>query len=455
MTAGIGSGTPAKPPAAKRMKKNRRMDGCMTGDVILDAVYCFPRTARRIPGNFPVHVPRVARSDCSSCHVTQPTSPIGRDASSSFALADLAWKGQNACLKAGLMTTEVVLAKEEKKKTTDLGGASNDLRGGSKPRGGQRASDASARRTAPAGNTIAVVLDLSSPPVNLPQIVAGGRMPGNLSLRLSTPAGPVFKGSALPPAPNATSPEWEAPTFTVAARCRVAATLALFVFAALSNLSVLISVRWGRGYRLAAHLRPLIASLASADLLMTFVVMPLDAVWNMTVQWYAGDVLCKLLCFLKLFAMHSVAFILVVVSLDRYRAILHPLDSLDAGLRNKRMLLVAWMLSLLLASPQSVAPLRLAGVDPWAGAPKGPRRTTLPTSWTLILHGCFEPVRHAGPPPSCQNGVRKAVGAPPTSGPKNFCFQSSLAFAADRQMSRHLLTCKRSAAAKPRDPPAR
>ncbi|CAN9504183.1 unnamed protein product [Ophioblennius macclurei] len=145
---------------------------------------------------------------------------------------------------------------------------------------------------------------------------------------------------------------WEAPAFTVAARCRVAATLVLFVFAAISNLSVLISVCWGRGYRLAAHLRPLIANLASADLMMTFVVMPLDAVWNITVQWYAGDVLCKLLCFLKLFAMHSAAFILVVVSLDRYRAILHPLDSLDAGLRNRRMLLVAWIMSLLLASPQ-------------------------------------------------------------------------------------------------------
>ena len=154
--------------------------------------------------------------------------------------------------------------------------------------------------------------------------------------------------SSAPPSP----PPWEAPSFTVAAHCRVAVTLVLFVFAACSNLSVLISVCWGRGYRLAAHLRPLIASLASADLVMTFVVMPLDAVWNITVQWYAGDVMCKLLCFLKLFAMHSAAFILVVVSLDRHRAILHPLDSLDAGVRNRRMLLVAWTLSLLLASPQ-------------------------------------------------------------------------------------------------------
>lgn len=174
-------------------------------------------------------------------------------------------------------------------------------------------------------------------------------MTGNLSLWTSTPA-TVF--SLLSSSASPSPPPWQAPTFTVAARCRVAATLVLFVFAAISNLSVLISVCWGRGYRLAAHLRPLITSLASADLVMTFVVMPLDAVWNITVQWYAGDVMCKLLCFLKLFAMHSAAFILVVVSLDRYRAILHPLDSLDAGLRNRRMLLVAWTLSVLLASPQ-------------------------------------------------------------------------------------------------------
>uniref|UniRef100_UPI0037E76826 gonadotropin-releasing hormone II receptor-like n=1 Tax=Semicossyphus pulcher TaxID=241346 RepID=UPI0037E76826 len=176
-------------------------------------------------------------------------------------------------------------------------------------------------------------------------------MSGNVSLWVSPPDDPLnvsfsLLNSSAPPSPP------PLPSFTVAARCRVAATLVLFVFAACSNLSVLISVCWGRGYRLAAHLRPLIASLASADLVMTFVVMPLDAVWNITVQWYAGDIMCKLLTFLKLFAMHSAAFILVVVSLDRYRAILHPLDSLDAGLRNRRMLLVAWTLSLLLASPQ-------------------------------------------------------------------------------------------------------
>ncbi|CAK6982151.1 gonadotropin-releasing hormone II receptor-like [Scomber scombrus] len=167
-------------------------------------------------------------------------------------------------------------------------------------------------------------------------------MPGNWSiLTLSSLAPP--NSSQFPPLTD-----WEAPSFTRAAQFRVGATLVLFLFAACSNLALLASVWRGRGRRLASHLRPLILSLASADLMMTFVVMSLDAVWNVTVQWYGGDALCKLLCFLKLFAMHASAFILVVISLDRQHAILHPLDALSAHRRNRRMLLLAWSLSLLL-----------------------------------------------------------------------------------------------------------
>ncbi|NP_001138452.1 gonadotropin releasing hormone receptor 1 [Danio rerio] len=186
-------------------------------------------------------------------------------------------------------------------------------------------------------------------------------MSGNVSLSLIS----LLENSSLASSSSPQSPQWETPTFTTAARYRVVATLVLFVFAAVSNLSVLISVTRGRGRHLASHLRLLIASLASADLVMTFVVMPLDAIWNITVQWYAGDAMCKLLCFLKLFAMHSAAFILVVVSLDRHHAILHPLEALDAGRRNRRVLLAAWILSVLLASPQLFIyrALKAEGVD--------------------------------------------------------------------------------------------
>ncbi|MEQ2192278.1 hypothetical protein XENOCAPTIV_009488 [Xenoophorus captivus] len=167
----------------------------------------------------------------------------------------------------------------------------------------------------------------------------------------------ALPSSSIPPTPVNISQypsltNWEPPSFTRAAQFRVGATFFLFVFAACSNLALLTSVWCGRGRRLSSHLRPLMLSLASADLMMTFVVMPLDAVWNITVQWYGGDALCKLLCFLKLFAMHASAFILVVISLDRHHAILHPLDALSAHRRNRCMLLLAWSLSLLLASPQ-------------------------------------------------------------------------------------------------------
>ncbi|XP_077431061.1 gonadotropin-releasing hormone II receptor-like [Vanacampus margaritifer] len=113
------------------------------------------------------------------------------------------------------------------------------------------------------------------------------------------------------------------------------------------------SVCGGRGRgRPASRLRPLMVSLASADLMMTFVVMPLDAAWNVTVQWYGGDALCRLLSFLKLLAMYASASALVVIGLDRHRAIVRPLRALSARRRNRRMLALAWGLSLLLAAPQ-------------------------------------------------------------------------------------------------------
>uniref|UniRef100_A0A8C8RLL2 Gonadotropin-releasing hormone receptor n=1 Tax=Pelusios castaneus TaxID=367368 RepID=A0A8C8RLL2_9SAUR len=140
------------------------------------------------------------------------------------------------------------------------------------------------------------------------------------------------------------------PTFSTAAKVRVAITFVLFLSSACFNIAVLWSVT--QKYRKRPHLRILIVNLAAADLLVTFVVMPLDAAWNITVQWYAGDLACRALMFLKLVAMYASAFITVVISLDRQAAILNPLSMGDAKKKNKAMLCVAWALSLLLALPQ-------------------------------------------------------------------------------------------------------
>ncbi|XP_077576462.1 gonadotropin-releasing hormone II receptor-like [Stigmatopora nigra] len=143
----------------------------------------------------------------------------------------------------------------------------------------------------------------------------------------------------------ANASRWEAPAFGGAARFRVGATALLFAVAAAGNLALAASLR----RRPPSRLRPLVAGLAAADLMMTFVAMPSDAVWNVTVQWYGGDALCRLLSFLKLLAMQASASVLTLIGLDRRRAVVRPLS---ARRGNRGALALAWSLSLLLAAPQ-------------------------------------------------------------------------------------------------------
>ncbi|KAM9765938.1 gonadotropin-releasing hormone II receptor-like [Menidia menidia] len=140
------------------------------------------------------------------------------------------------------------------------------------------------------------------------------------------------------------------PTFTTAAKARVIITFILCVLSAFCNLAVL----WAacRDGKRKSHVKVLIINLTAADLLVTFVVMPVDAVWNITVQWLAGDLACRLLMFLKLQAMYSCAFVTVVISLDRQSAILNPLAINKARGRNRVMLTVAWGMSVVLSLPQ-------------------------------------------------------------------------------------------------------
>ncbi|RLW03674.1 hypothetical protein DV515_00006484 [Chloebia gouldiae] len=140
---------------------------------------------------------------------------------------------------------------------------------------------------------------------------------------------------------------WVEPRFTQAAKVRVIITAIFFLLAAGSNAAVLGSLLRKRR---KSHVQPLILSLALADLLVTVMVMPLDAAWNVTVQWYGGDISCKILNFLKLFAMYAAALVLVVISLDRHAAILHPFSR--AHHRNGMLLRAAWAGSVLLALPQ-------------------------------------------------------------------------------------------------------
>ncbi|KAM6435379.1 gonadotropin-releasing hormone receptor isoform 2-T2 [Liasis olivaceus] len=155
---------------------------------------------------------------------------------------------------------------------------------------------------------------------------------------------------------------FQLPTFSTAAKIRVAVTVALFLCSTGTNVAMLRSVT--QKFQHKPHLRILLVNLAAADLLVTFVVMPLDAVWNVTVQWYAGDLACRLLMFLKLVAMYACSFVTVVISLDRWAAVLHPLRVSRAKRKSKTMLCVAWALSFVLAIPQISRKMARANASP-------------------------------------------------------------------------------------------
>lgn len=139
------------------------------------------------------------------------------------------------------------------------------------------------------------------------------------------------------------------PTFTTAAKLRVVITFTLCGISTLCNLAVLWAAH---RQRRKSHVRVLIINLTLADLLVTFIVMPVDAAWNITVQWVASDLACRVLMFLKLQAMYSCAFVTVVISLDRQFAILNPLAVITARRRNRAMLAAAWTMSGVLSIPQ-------------------------------------------------------------------------------------------------------
>ncbi|CAL1289484.1 unnamed protein product [Larinioides sclopetarius] len=126
----------------------------------------------------------------------------------------------------------------------------------------------------------------------------------------------------------------------------------MFVLAATGNIPVFVTLLRNRHRKSRVNL--MILHLAIADLIVTFVMIPLEIAWRITVQWVAGNAACKILLYMRAFGPYLSSTVLVCISLDRYFAILYPLKVNDAQRRGKIMLGLAWTTSILCSIPQSV-----------------------------------------------------------------------------------------------------
>ncbi|KAM4696129.1 bombesin receptor subtype-3 [Rhinophrynus dorsalis] len=99
-----------------------------------------------------------------------------------------------------------------------------------------------------------------------------------------------------------------------------------------------------------------ITSLAFGDLLLLLTCVPVDASRYMVDTWVFGRMGCKIISFIQLTSVGVSVFTLTVLSADRYRAIVKPLElqTSDAVLKTCYKAVCVWIVSMLLATPEAV-----------------------------------------------------------------------------------------------------
>lgn len=125
----------------------------------------------------------------------------------------------------------------------------------------------------------------------------------------------------------------------------------LMVISAIGNITVL-TVLIRRRMRGSSRIEIMLTHLAIADLLVTFLMMPLEIGWAATVSWRAGDTMCRVMAFFRTFGLYLSSFVLCCISIDRYYAVLKPLSISEN--RGKIMIAIAWFCSCLCSAPQSL-----------------------------------------------------------------------------------------------------
>ncbi|KAH8410168.1 hypothetical protein KR009_007650 [Drosophila setifemur] len=124
----------------------------------------------------------------------------------------------------------------------------------------------------------------------------------------------------------------------------------LFVISTIGNSTVLYLLT-KRRLRGPLRIDIMLMHLAIADLMVTFLLMPLEIVWAWTVQWRSTDLMCRLMSFFRVFGLYLSSYVMVCISLDRYFAILKPLQR--SYNRGRVMLACAWVGSVVCSIPQA------------------------------------------------------------------------------------------------------
>ncbi|XP_037024498.1 gonadotropin-releasing hormone receptor isoform X2 [Bradysia coprophila] len=127
----------------------------------------------------------------------------------------------------------------------------------------------------------------------------------------------------------------------------------LIVVSSIGNFTVLILLI-RRRLKNPSRIDAMLMHLSLADLIVTFLNMPLEIGWAVTVAWTAGDAMCRLMAFFRTFGLYLSSNVLVCISIDRYFAVIKPMSLAGMDRRGKVMLVLAWTAACVFSIPQAI-----------------------------------------------------------------------------------------------------
>ncbi|NXO79985.1 V1BR protein, partial [Sitta europaea] len=172
------------------------------------------------------------------------------------------------------------------------------------------------------------------------------------------------------------------------AKAEVGVLATILAVATVGNLGVLLAMYRRRRKMSRMHL--FILHLGLSDLGVALLQVLPQLLWKVTYRFLGPDPLCRAVKYLQVLSMFASTYMLLVMTLDRYLAVCHPLQSLQQpGRQAYAMIGATWLLSCLLSLPQvfifSLREVRPGSgvLDCWAdfGSPWGARAYI---TWTTL-----------------------------------------------------------------------
>jgi len=120
---------------------------------------------------------------------------------------------------------------------------------------------------------------------------------------------------------------------------------------------LLIARRQSNKLNMRTNVHYLVFHLTVADAITCFITTPMETVWRATVEWYAGNIVCKGLMMVRTGGYILSSNMLVVLAIDRYISFSHPLNSINTLRQRKRarlLVVFAWLITVVSTVPQAI-----------------------------------------------------------------------------------------------------